>query len=252
MQAGFIYVVTNVRNGDQYVGLTTKTVAHRWSEHKTSANIGKRTYLYSAIRKYGPDAFVVKEFVSVLDGAMLGDIERQVIQELCPKYNQTNGGEVTVNRRLTAKAKEKIRQGNLGKKRTPEQRAALSLIGKRLWATDAEYRAKALAALEKAAANRDEEQRKEAVRKACAERVWSEESRAKLSSSCMGRVYGPEVIAKMAATKRKAVKCNETGEIFSCREEATERTGVSCRTIFRDVQGENRKPAKGRLTFSYI
>lgn len=252
MKAGCIYVVTNKVNGDQYVGLTHKPMAYRWGEHKTCARSGRKSHFYSAIRKYGIDNFEIQEFVSVLSIDSLGPIERAVIKQLRPVYNQTNGGEFTAGKKHTPEMIERIRQKNTGKKRTPEQNALNSQLGKERWATNFNLREKCLAALEKGRANRDEEKRLAAVRKHHETYKWSDESRAKLSASCMGRRYGPEVIEKGAAAKRKAVKCNETGEIFSCREEAAKRTGVSCRTIFRDVQGENRKPAKGRLTFSYI
>jgi len=252
MKAGCIYVVTNTVNGDQYVGLTSKPMSYRWSEHKTGARSGRKSHFYSAIRKYGLDAFQIQEFVSVLDRESLSAVEQAVIKQLHPVYNQTNGGEFTFGKKHTPESIERMRQKNTGKKRTPEQRALNSAIGKELWATSEEYRKNCLSALEKARANCNAEKRIEAARKANTGRQWSDESRAKLSASCMGRKYGPEIIARMAATKRKAVKCNETGEVFSCREEAAEKTGVSDRTIFRDVRGENRKPARGRLTFSYI
>ena len=252
MQAGFIYVVTNKINGKQYVGLTSISVAHRWSEHKTCANIGKKTYFYSALRKYGPDAFEISTYASVLNKSDLSRVEREIIQQLSPAYNQTNGGEVTFGRKYDDATKERIRQGSLGRKRTPEQKEIQRRISKERWDTNPEFRAICLAAAAKGRANVDREKQRKATGNAARGRIWSAESRAKLSTSCMGRVYGPEVIDRMAASKRKAVKCNETGEIFSCREEAAKATGVSKRTVFRDVQGEKRKPAKQRPTFSYI
>lgn len=251
MKAGCIYVVTNTANGDQYVGLTTKTVVRRWSEHKTGARSGRKSHFYSAIRKYGIDVFQAQEFASALNKESLGVLEQIVIKQLRPVYNQTNGGEFTFGKKHAPETIERIRQKNTGKKRTPEQRALNSAIGKELWATNEEYRKNCLAALEKAQANRNEEKRKEATRKAHTGRRWTDESRAKLSAACMGRKYSPEVIARMAATKRKAVKCNETREIFSCREEAAEKTGISPRTVWRDCKGKSPNPGK-RLTFSYI
>jgi group I intron endonuclease len=251
MQAGFIYIVTNKVNGKQYVGLTRKAVARRWSEHKTCAVIGKKTYLYSAIRKYGPDAFDVITYASVLNIEDLSCVERQIIQQLNPAYNQTNGGEFTFGRKLDAATKERIRQGSLGKKRTPEQKEAQRRISKERWDANPEFRAKCLEALEKGRANVDREKQRKATGDAARGRIWSAESRDKLSASCMGRVYGPEIIAKMAATKRKAVKCNETGEVFSCREEAAKKTGCSKKTIWRDCVGQSPNPGN-RITFSYI
>jgi len=252
VREGLIYVVTNTITGDQYVGLTTKTLAQRWREHKTNARRKGSTYFYSAIRKYGEEVFEPKEVCSVFDKQMLSSIERAVIQDLKPKYNQTNGGEVTFGRKYDDETKERIRQGSLGKKRTPEQLERNRQITLSRWENNPEYREKALAAIKKAGAAIDREKQRKAVSIAAKNRVWSEKSRVKLSASCIGRVYGPEVIAKMRRTKQKAVQCNETGEIFSCRTEASEKTGVSARTVFRDVSGEKRKASKNRLTFSYI
>lgn len=252
MFGGVIYVVTNTVNGKQYVGLTTKTVPHRWSEHKTCAVIGKKTHLYSALRKYGPDAFEISVYASVLDKKDLGAVERLIIQQLSPAYNQTNGGEVTFGRKYDDATKERIRQGSLGRKRTPEQKEVQRRISKERWDTNPEFRAKCLASAAKGRANVDRDKQRKALGDAARGRVWSDESRAKLSASCMGRRYSPEIIAKGAATKRKAVKCNETGEVFSCTEAAAMATGISRRTIVRDVSGENRKPANQRVTFSYI
>jgi len=251
MKAGCIYVVTNTVNGDQYVGLTSKPMSYRWSEHKTGARSGRKSHFYSALRKYGLDAFQIQEFVSVLDRENLSAVEQAVIKQLHPVYNQTNGGEFTFGKKHTPDSIERIRQKNIGKKRTPEQRALNSAIGKELWATSEEYRKNCLSALEKAQANRNDEKRIAAVKAAQLGRKWPDESRAKLSAACMGRRYGAEVIARMAATKRIAVKCNETGEIFSCREEAAEKTGISPQTIWRDCKGKSPNPGK-RLTFSYM
>ena len=250
MQAGFIYVVTNKVNGKQYVGLTSITVAHRWSEHKTCAVIGKRTYFYSALRKYGPEAFDVVEYASVIDKKDLSAVERDVIQQLTPAYNQTNGGEVTFGRKYDDATKERIRQGSIGKKRTPEQKEVQRRISKERWDSNPEFRTKCLEALAKGRANKNEEKRIEAVRRSATNRVWSDEARAKLSASCKGRRYGPEIIARMAASKRKAVKCNETGAVFSCKEEAASVTGVSKHTIWGHCSGKVTKP-RGKLTFSY-
>lgn len=251
MQAGFIYVVTNKINGKQYVGLTSISVAHRWSEHKTCANIGKKTYFYSALRKYGPDAFEISAYASVLNKGDLSRVEREIIQQLAPAYNQTNGGETTFGRKYDDVTKERIRQGSLGRKRTPEQKEVQRRISKERWDTNPGFRTKCLEALAKGRANVDREKQRKATGDAARGRIWSDESRAKLSASCMGRVYSAEIIGRMAASKRKAVKCNETGVVFSCREEAARVTGISPNTIWRDCKGKNTN-AGNRQTFSYI
>ena len=56
----------------------------------------------------------------------LADLERALIADLKPEYNQTNGGEVTMGRKYNDAAKEQIRLKNTGKKRTLETRKKLS------------------------------------------------------------------------------------------------------------------------------
>ena len=251
MRAGLIYVITNKITGHQYVGLTTHSLQKRWSEHKTSAVIGRKTHFYSALRKYGPEAFETREYVSVLDKIDLATMERNIIMQLAPRYNQTNGGEVTSGRKYDDAIKERIRLRLIGKKRTPEQIERQRQIGATLWATNPEYRKKSLEAMAKARSMIDHTTRLEALHKARASYVYSEETRAKMSASCMGRRYGPDVIAKMAATKRKPVRCNETGEVFSCSQEAADKTGMKAQMIWQQCKGKVKKP-RSALTFSYV
>lgn len=250
MRAGLVYVITNKVTGHQYVGLTTHSLRKRWGEHKTSAVIGKKTHFYSALRKYGPESFETQEYVSVLSKSDLAVVERTIIMQLAPQYNQTNGGEVTFGRKYDEATKERIKQRLRGKKRTPKQIDRQRQIGAELWANNPEYREKVLAGMAKARSMIDHTKRLEALQKARASYVYSEETRAKMSASCMGRKYGPDVIAKMAATKRKPVRCNETGEVFSCSQEAAEKTGMKAQMVWQQCKGKVKKP-RSALTFSY-
>ena len=58
----YIYKITNTINGKIYIGKTERTVEERFSEHLKDSD--RRTFekrpLYSAIRKYGKQAFVVE------------------------------------------------------------------------------------------------------------------------------------------------------------------------------------------------
>jgi predicted GIY-YIG superfamily endonuclease len=62
----FVYLVTNRRNGNRYVGVTTKAPTRRLGEHLNLAARGFCTSkFYRAIRKYGPDAFFVVPLLPV-------------------------------------------------------------------------------------------------------------------------------------------------------------------------------------------
>lgn len=98
----FIYAARNTVNGKLYVGMTTMSVAARWTAHVCAANGGAKTALHRAIRKNGREAFVVEEIAHLMPGLPLSDLcklERELIaQERCmvPNgYNMTAGGEGT-------------------------------------------------------------------------------------------------------------------------------------------------------------
>ena len=78
-----------------YIGVTfveqaspKKSLARRWRKHVQRALAEDRSWrLCDAIRKYGPDAFVV-EVVQVVRGkANAHVLERELIRELKPKLN---------------------------------------------------------------------------------------------------------------------------------------------------------------------
>ena len=55
-----LYLIRNVlEGGSLYVGKTTGTIQTRWAKHKSDARRGSSTHMARAIRKYGPEAFVI-------------------------------------------------------------------------------------------------------------------------------------------------------------------------------------------------
>lgn len=61
---GYIYLITNLVNGKQYVGQTTKTIEWRWRQHintATSETKSWKTLIDRAIKKYGAHNFCVEE-----------------------------------------------------------------------------------------------------------------------------------------------------------------------------------------------
>lgn len=88
----FIYLVTNTVNNKTYVGLTRKTLEHRFRYHCYTAGYGSQTILHKAIRKYGVESFTVTLLETVNDESLLDDAERRWIAELKPEYNMTSGG----------------------------------------------------------------------------------------------------------------------------------------------------------------
>lgn len=54
---GFIYRITNKVNGKSYIGQTRYTIEFRWRQHQHKKD---NTYFHNAIKKYGPDNFIVE------------------------------------------------------------------------------------------------------------------------------------------------------------------------------------------------
>ena len=96
MTPAYVYVITNLRNKHQYVGMSQKPY-FRWREHVTSSEKPTSKLIVSrAICKYGQMFFdfdVVKKCKS-RDEAYQEEI--RLIAELKPKYNMTKGGEGVV------------------------------------------------------------------------------------------------------------------------------------------------------------
>lgn len=94
-----IYIATNLVNGKQYIGLTTKTVEKRWKEHQYETKANRFSLLHKAIKKYGANAFSVRELASPIkqNRKALCELESDLIFRFKTKtphgYNLTDGGE---------------------------------------------------------------------------------------------------------------------------------------------------------------
>ena len=106
-------------NGKRYVGITSQRLADRWGH---GAPYKKNKHLYSAIVKYGWDAFshiVVATNLLYQDAC---EIERRLIAAL-----KTNQREYGYNKSIGGES------SSIGCKKTDEQKAVLSAISKRIW-----------------------------------------------------------------------------------------------------------------------
>jgi group I intron endonuclease len=243
--AAIIYLVTNLINGKRYVGLTRFNLKKRWREHRYHAKTGLRSYFYSAMRKCGVENFSVTPIASCLSVFVASEVEREVIKTHKPEYNRTNGGEFTVGKRVPREVVERIIAKNTGLKRTPKMNAANSAQAKARHAYDSVYRQKILASLEKARANCDQEKRKTAVGKSAHERVWSVESRAKLSNSRKGIRHTQVVLDQIAEKHKKPVECITLGVTFDSILEASAHLRISNSAIGRACAGIRQKTAGG-------
>lgn len=90
-----VYEAINKINGKSYIGLTTKSLEHRKSQHIRSAKSGSTQHFAKALRKYGPESF---EWTVVMSCSTLENLykrEKQIISlyESHQLYNKSLGGE---------------------------------------------------------------------------------------------------------------------------------------------------------------
>lgn len=94
---GVIYVVTNLANGKQYVGLTTTSLEERWERHLNQSR-KQASLIHKAIIEFGEESFALDTLDRADDIKDLRKKEREWIQKLntlSPNgYNVTLGGEV--------------------------------------------------------------------------------------------------------------------------------------------------------------
>lgn len=103
-----VYLITNKTNGKGYVGITSKAVRLRLSEHVRDAFPGRKNpngtlyALHAALQKYGQNSFSIDELEVDLTLAQARSRERFYIEKHGTYgggrgrrgYNQTLGGEV--------------------------------------------------------------------------------------------------------------------------------------------------------------
>lgn len=114
-----IYKITNKVNNKIYIGLTTKPLNIRYSEHCSKAK-STNYYLHNAIKKYGKENFVI-ENIEVCDDSNHMKIQEQYwIQKYRSYdrnigYNLTLGGEGCLGLKHSDKTKMKISLACRGK-----------------------------------------------------------------------------------------------------------------------------------------
>lgn len=246
---GVIYEIKNLVNGKRYIGLTRLSAQKRWRQHVCRSRNKPSTYLHSAIAKYGEKNFEVTEIASCLSRDFLGELERVIIVQEKPEYNQTSGGEVTFGRKYSDEVIEIIRQKNTGRKLSDESRKRISGAKRRLYLENPELKKKSSDWI-KANRHKWEQKRIEAVRKASTGRKMPEPHKERLREISKTRIRSSDEVSRMIASKTKKVKCETDGRIYASRHEAASEYGVSEKSVWRACNGKC-GPVKG-LKFSYL
>jgi group I intron endonuclease len=135
-----IYCIKNTINNKEYIGLTTRTLEHRWKQHIYESNKQDswewNTPLGNAIKKYGKDSFQVFVLEECSSETELKQKEIQLIRErksLASEtgYNLTLGGDGRLGYKLSEETKRKIGEGNKGKTYTAESLEKMSVAAKK-------------------------------------------------------------------------------------------------------------------------
>jgi group I intron endonuclease len=217
-----IYLITNRINGKRYIGLTQYSSKQRFAAHRRNAGYGLKTSLYAAIRKYGIENFDLQDVACCLSVDTSVSVERDIIKAERPEYNQTNGGEFTVGKRVPRDVVDRIIAANTGKKRTAAQNAEMSRIKKAAYA-DPVFRKKIGDTWKIARSKVDRAKQRAAASKASKGRIWSAESRAKLSAS-----------SRLREERNKIqVECTTLSTVFDSFTEAAELLGLSSGNVCR-------------------
>ena len=135
-----IYCIKNTINNKEYIGLTTRTLEHRWKQHIYESNKKDswewNTPLGNAIKKYGEDSFQVFVLEECSSETEMKKREIDLIKErksLASEtgYNLTLGGDGRLGYKLSEETKRKIGEGNKGKTYTAESLEKMSVAAKK-------------------------------------------------------------------------------------------------------------------------
>lgn len=222
---GIVYQATHKVTGNEYIGVTRKGLEARKAQHLWKAKTSPKTHFHLALAKYGESAFEFVAIATCISSDELGALERDLISDRRPHYNQTSGGEATKGRRIPREVSERIRLANTGKRRTAEQRKRNSEIKLQQIASDPVYRAKVMASIARAVKCIDRDRQRAAASKTSRDRVWSDESRAKLRAASIER--------ETKRATRKLVECESLACVFDSITEAASLLNLSRGNISR-------------------
>lgn len=227
---GDVYVITCTVNGKQYVGMTARGVALRWSEHVNCA--GKQPWALSrSMGKHGVANFTVRVIDTASSLEELNAKEIHWINLLATRapsgYNVTEGGlggtpgmKLTPEHRAKISASQKgkrlspehvaqIKARNTGRRHTPEALAKMSAWPRPAWTAERRSKlSKTLTGRKLSPEHRakmcgkqvSQETREKMSSSARSKPPTSQETKDKLSSKGKGRTFTPEQRAQIAAT----------------------------------------------------
>lgn len=213
-----IYLITNLENKKQYVGITKFSITERFYQHTKRGFI-----LTGAIKKYGEDKFFIELIEEVDTAGSAYELEQYYIKEYNTKvpygYNLTDGGDGIFGWEVTEEYRqecsERVKQlhkekkvGMYGKKHSDETKKKMSLSAK---------------GNKRSSGRIVSEETKQKLREKNVGRVLSEDTKKKISENhhdvsgennpMYGKKHSPETIEKIKKTwerkrEEKLKKCD--------------------------------------------
>jgi hypothetical protein len=104
-----VYLVRNRKNGKEYVGITTGSLAARLSQHFATSRKGRKAPLYNAIRKYGTNHFEISLIRA--DAVSYVELQMQEVEEIARRktvksgYNVALGGSLGTSKMISIDGK---------------------------------------------------------------------------------------------------------------------------------------------------
>ena len=228
---GIIYCITNKVNGKRYIGQTTIPLYKRWHRHQKA--IGRCKSISSAIQKYGADSFDIAEIDRAysrheLDEKEIAHIAAANTLDPACGYNLRPGGMSAtfsqetralmsarkIGRSLTEEHKAKIAASSAGVPKSAAHAAKVS-AAKRGKPNSEQHR------INQSKPRPDfvmSESHKAAIRQANAVKIYSEETRKKISEALTGRKKGPlseETKAKLSLVNKGTTRTPEQRQRMS-------------------------------------
>jgi len=131
---GTIYLITNLVNGNRYVGQTIRKVSWRWTQHIYNSNFFNYP-LYKSIKKYGREKFKLTILETTNDLNLLNDLEVKHIREQQSfidwkrgGYNLNTGGGMKIV--VSNQTKQKLSKLHKGIPKTTEHNRKVGLANR--------------------------------------------------------------------------------------------------------------------------
>ena len=204
-----VYKITNKTNQKSYIGITTRALSQRWAEHCGASRKGSNKAIHKAIRKYGPENFLIESI----------DNSSKTLEELYQKekeyikqyntfqshqgYNCTDGGDYFI---MTSEERLKRSKRLLGHKLSDETKRRISETKKQN------------------------------------PRIITDEYRQKISRTSTGRVFSAESIEKRAQKLRGQTRTKEQKQKMGAQNIGRKLTEDHKRKISQSGKNKTNKP----------